>query len=163
MHLEQLTYVIYMTGFGFLALFAGAAIAIQAALNTKLGLMTEDTIFATSIAFLVAFITTSVAFLIFMNGLPNINQLRVVPIYLWFTGGMISAIAVGLFYYLIPKMGVGQMMSFALTGQLLTALLIGHLGWLNLPLKSVQLVHIFGAVLMVLGAVLINWNSSHAG
>lgn len=151
-----------MNLFAFLALVAGAAIAIQAALNTKLGMITNNTFFATSIAFLVAFLTTSVALLIFMNGLPNINTLKSVPVYMWFTGGMISAIGVGLFYFLIPKMGVGQMMSFALTGQLLTAMFISHKGWLNLPEKTIEIQSIIGASLMIIGVILVNWSNSHA-
>lgn len=146
----------------FLALFAGAAIAVQAALNTKLGVMTNDTFFATSVAFLVAFITTSAAFLIFMNGLPNTETIKSIPFYMWFTGGMISALAVGLFYFLIPKMGVGQMMSFALTGQLITAMLISHKGWLNLPEKPIEFQSIIGALLMIIGVILVNWSNSHA-
>ncbi|GHF96224.1 DMT family transporter [Thalassotalea marina] len=151
-----------MNAFAFLALFAGAAIAVQAALNTKLGVITNNTFFATSVAFLVAFITTCAAFLIFMNGLPNVNTLRSVPVYMWFTGGMISALGVGLFYFLIPKMGVGQMMSFALTGQLITAMIISHQGWLNLPEKPIEIQSIIGAILMIFGVILVNWSKSHA-
>jgi len=100
--------------------------------------------------------------LIFMNGLPNVNTLRSVPVYMWFTGGMISALGVGLFYFLIPKMGVGQMMSFALTGQLITAMIISHQGWLNLPEKPIEIQSIIGAILMILGVILVNWSKSHA-
>jgi len=38
---------------------------------------------------------------------PQMADIKSVPVYLWFSGGALSAFGVGMFYYLIPKMGGG--------------------------------------------------------
>ena len=116
----------------------------------------------TSIAFLFSLIFTVSAMLLFAKNYPNLDEVKSVPFYLWFTGGALSAFAVGMFYYLIPKMGIGSMMSYALSGQLLIAIIASHLGWFDLPVKPINIVKIIGAILLIVGVLLINWESSYA-
>ncbi|GAB6147223.1 DMT family transporter [Desulfocicer niacini] len=59
---------------------------------------------------------------------PQAEAIRSVPFYLWFLGGALSSFGVAMFYYLTPKMGVGPMMSYALTAQLLIAITASHFG-----------------------------------
>ncbi|WGL15020.1 DMT family transporter [Microbulbifer bruguierae] len=80
-----------------------------------------------------------------------------VPIHLWF-GGFLSAFGVGMFYFLIPRMGVGQMMSFALTGQILVAMLCSHFGWFDLPARAITQSRGLGVLALVAGIILINWD-----
>ncbi len=51
------------------------------------------------------------------------------------------------------------MMSYALTGQLLIALLASHFGWFNLPIKSIDTIKTIGAILLIIGVVFINWRT----
>jgi len=145
-----------------LALVAGAAIAIQATMNAQLGVLLKNSMMGTTIAFLFSFIFTISAMLLSARNYPNLAEVKLVPLYLWFTGGALSAFGVGMFYYLIPKMGVGPMMSFALSGQILIAIIASHLGWFNLPIKPINTFKIIGAILLIGGVLLINWESSYA-
>ena len=79
-----------------------------------------------------------------------------IPIYLWFSGGLLAATGVGLFYYLIPRMGLGPMMSYALTGQLIIAIISSHYGWFELPIKPLTLSRSTGVIALIVGIVLIN-------
>jgi len=79
-----------------------------------------------------------------------------VPLYLWFSGGLLSAIGVALFYWLIPQMGAGAMISCAMYGQIILALLAGHYGWFNLPEKPLTLQTIVGCISLIIGVWLIN-------
>ena len=151
-----------MTYLSFLALAAGAAIAMQATMNAQLGVLLKSSMMGTSIAFLFSLIFTVSAMLLFAKNYPNLDEVKSVPFYLWFTGGALSAFAVGMFYYLIPKMGIGSMMSYALSGQLLIAIIASHLGWFDLPVKPINIVKIIGAILLIVGVLLINWESSYA-
>lgn len=151
-----------MTYLSFLALAAGAAIAIQATMNAQLGVLLKSSMMGTTIAFLFSLIFTVSAMLLSAKNYPNLDDIKSVPFYLWFTGGALSAFAVGMFYYLIPKMGIGSMMSYALSGQILIAILASHLGWFDLPVKSINIAKITGAILLVVGVLLINWESSYA-
>lgn len=50
----------------------------------------------------------------------------------------------------------GLMMSFALTGQLLVAVIAGHYGWFDLPIKPLSLMRIIGVFALLSGVILIN-------
>ena len=102
-----------------LALVAGAAIAIQATMNAQLGVLLKSTMLGTGVAFLFSCVFTVLVMVLSTKQYPQIADIKSVPLYLWFSGGALSAFGVGIFYYLIPKMGVGSMMSYALSGQIL--------------------------------------------
>ncbi|NTS78824.1 DMT family transporter [Catenovulum sp. SM1970] len=146
-----------MSYFAILALVAGACIAIQAAMNAELGQILQSSLLATCIAFATSFflMLILIALIAPERLLLSYQTIKQVPWYLWFSG-VFSVIGVGSFYYLIPKMGVGNMMSFALTGQLVFAVVISHFAWFNSPLQSISLYKIIGALLLILGVVLIN-------
>lgn len=144
-----------------LAFIAGAAIAIQASMNAQLGVLLKSSIVGTSIAFLVSCIFTIAAMMLSTKHCPQISDIKSVPIYLWFTGGALSATGVGLFYYLIPKMGMGSMMSYALSGQILVAIVASHFGWFNLPEKPLDLIKAIGAIALISGVVLLNLDSNN--
>ncbi|MGJ8693582.1 MAG: DMT family transporter [Thalassotalea sp.] len=145
-----------MSIFVLLAIAAGAAIAIQATMNAQLGVVLKNSILATGIAFLLSLLITLLVMLITTKQYPNLSEIKAVPIYLW-CGGALSAFGVGMFYYLIPKMGAGSMMSYALTGQILIAIVASHFGWFNLPIKSIDSIKTIGAALLIIGVLLINW------
>ena len=140
-----------------LALLAGAAIAAQASMNAQLGVLLESSLIGTTIAFSCSFLFTLVAVIASTKHYPQAEVIRSIPIYLWFTGGALSAFGVAMFYYLIPKMGVGPMMSYALTGQILIAIIASHFGWFDLPVKQLNAVKFAGVVALINGAILINW------
>lgn len=139
-----------------IALLAGAAISIQAAMNAQLGSLLRNPFLAACIAFCSSLVFTILIILFKTREYPSIEMLKSVPVYLWFSGGMLSAFGISMFYYLIPKMGMGSMMSFALTGQLIIAIIISHFGWFALPEKSLTLGKLVGVIALIIGIILIN-------
>lgn len=139
-----------------LALSAGAAIAIQAGMNARLGVVLGNSMLGTSIAFAVACLASLVVLVLQRSELPTLGQVGRVPAYLWW-GGVISAFGVGLFYFLIPKMGVGPMMSFALTGQIVFAVICSHFGWFEQPVHPVNTTRLVGLIVLIAGVSLIYW------
>lgn len=138
------------------ALLAGAAIATQASMNARLGVLLHSSLWATAIAFGVSCLVTLMTMLVTTQQLPNWSAASTVPVYLWFSGGMLAALGVGLFYFLIPKMGIGPMMSYALTGQLLIAIASSHFGWFELPVKPITISRTIGVLALIIGIALIN-------
>ena len=139
-----------------LALTAGAAIAIQAGLNARLGVLLDNALYASAAAFFFSFLFICVV-LVSTTGLSfNAETLKGIPFYLWFAGASLSAYGVGMMYHLIPQAGVGTVMSYALTGQLVTAMLISHFGLFQLPADPVSGVKIVGIVSLIIGVTLIN-------
>lgn len=148
-----------MNLFTVIAFTAGAAIATQMAMNAHLGSLLKNPLLATCVAFLASVTFTLIAMLVNTRSYPSVDILRSVPVHLWFGGGLLSAFGISTFYYLIPKMGMGSMMSCALSGQLVIAVAASHFGWFNAPIKPIDSNKILGLVALVSGVVLINWNA----
>ncbi|WP_010323740.1 DMT family transporter [Marinobacterium stanieri] len=142
-----------------LALSAGGAIAIQAGMNARLGVELGSTMLGTGIAFAVACLVSLLVVVVQRAGVPSVDRLQSVPLYLW-GGGIISAFGVGMFYFLIPRMGVGPMMSFALTGQIVLAVIASHYGWFDQPVKPMNVTRLIGLVVLVAGVSLIYWEKA---
>jgi len=145
-----------------LAMGAGAAITVQATMNAQLGVLLKSSMLGTSIAFLFSCVFTVLAMVLWSKQYPQLTDMKAVPLYLWFSGGAFSAFGVGMFYYLIPKMGVASMMSYALSGQIIVATIVSHFGWFDLPLKPISLLKISGIIALIIGMLLINWESNYA-
>lgn len=139
-----------------LALLAGAAIATQASMNARLGVLLQSSMTATAVVFAMSCLFTLLATTFMTQHYPGPQLVKSVPLYLWFSGGALAAIGVGLFYFLIPKMGIGAMMSYALAGQLLVAVVSSHFGWFELPLKPLNVTRMLGVVALIAGIFLIN-------
>jgi len=139
------------------AVLAGAAIATQSGLNSQLGVLLKNPLIATTIAFSFSALFTLIALLAFTKNYPQLADIKVVPAYLWFSGSFFSAFGVAMFFYLAPKMGVGSMMSYALSGQIVVAIISSHFGWFDLPLKPITALKLLGVVALIGGILLINW------
>ncbi len=139
-----------------LALIAGAAIAAQANMNAQLGLLLKSSLIATAFAFFSSFTFSAIGMIVILRSYPSVELLRQVPVYLWFSGGLLSASGIAAFYWLLPKMGAGPMFSSALSGQLLFALIAGHYGWFGLPMSPITGLKIIGGLSLLFGIVLIH-------
>ncbi|BBN83955.1 membrane protein [Pseudoalteromonas sp. A25] len=139
-----------------LAIFAGAAIALQASMNAQLGALLKNPILATVCAFTFSAVFSFFALSASNYSIPSAKVITHVPWYLWGVGGIFSALGVGLCYFLIPKMGVGNVMSLVLGGQLIMAMVIAHFGWFNAPQVSISLQKMLGISAMIIGLVLVN-------
>lgn len=144
------------TLFPLLAFFAGVAIAVQASLSAQLGVLLRNPLFAAASVFLFSFIFTLVLFFFSVKETPEISNIKSVPKYLWFSGGLLSALSLGTVYWLIPKVGASPIISSVLSGQLALALIAGHFGWFQLPETPITHTKVIGALMLILGVVFIN-------
>jgi transporter family-2 protein len=136
-------------------------------MNAKLGVLLKSAMMGTSVAFFVSCVFAVLAMLISATvfstkQVPQMADIKSVPVYLWFSGGALSAFGVGRFYYLIPNMGVGSMMSYALSGQILIAIVASHFGWFELPVKPITLLKMVGVLSLVTGVLILNWEPRYA-
>lgn len=139
-----------------LAFSGGVFLAVQGGLNAQLGVLLKNPLLASVVAF-----STSALFAVLAVGLsvrdfPTVQEIREVPLYLWFAGGLCSAIGIGLYYYTIPKLGIATMISFGLSGQLIYAVIAGHFGWFGLPVEPIDFKRVLGVAAMIAGILLIN-------
>lgn len=140
-----------------LAFTGGVFLAVQGGLNAQLSVLLKHPLLGA----LVAFFGSAVFALLFVTlgvrTIPTWHQIREVPYYLWFAGGLFSLLGISLYYYTIPRLGVSTMISLGLSGQLAFAVIAGHFGWFGLPQEPINLQRLLGVLAMVTGIVLINW------
>lgn len=82
-----------------------------------------------------------------LNGLSSVN-----PIML--TAGAIGATLVFGIAWLIPQVGAGPFTIALLVGQLVSAMVLSHFGWLGSPKQPVATANLIGVVVMIVGIVL---------
>ena len=139
------------------AFVVGIMVVIQGGLNSRLGVMLNNSLLATSVALTMSASITVMAAIITIRQFPTIQQMKLIPSHLWFTGGVLSFIAVSLFYYIIPRLGLSTAVTFGLAGQLLFAAIASHFGWFNLPLEPLSIKKIIGLMVMLLSVILIKY------
>lgn len=139
-----------------LAILGGVFLAAQGGFNSKLGVLLKNPLLASLVAFFSSTIFAMVFVLISIKNPPNWADIKQIPIYLWFTGGLFSVLGISLYYYTIPKLGISTMISLGLFGQIAFSILAGHFGWLNLPIEPITFKRGLGLIIMMSGIILIN-------
>ncbi|QQE13045.1 DMT family transporter [Planctomycetota bacterium] len=141
-----------------IAFIGGVCLAAQGGLNAHLGVLLKHPLLASVIAFLSSSIIAIVLtfFVLSTKHIPSLTELKQIPPYLWFAGGLFSVLGISLYYYTIPKLGISTMISLGLCGQLVFSVIAGHFGWLNLPVEPITLKKIIGISAMIAGILLVN-------
>lgn len=139
-----------------LAFVGGIFLAIQGSYNAHLGVLLKNPFLASVMAFFFSTIFAVIVAAISLKELPDRETVRHIPFYLWFIGGLFCVMGISLYYYTIPRLGISNMISLGLCGQLIFALIAGHFGWLNLPTEPITLKRVAGIISMIAGILLVN-------
>lgn len=140
-----------------LLLIAGMSafvIPFQAIINSRLGKLTENPLFAAVVSFSGGTLALSVILMIWSRGLPKIPHGVQIPGYLYI-GGLLGAVYVTTALTLVPKIGTANFIAATIVGQLLMSITIDHLGILGVAQSPVSATKIAGAILLVAGMLLI--------
>jgi bacterial/archaeal transporter family-2 protein len=91
---------------------------------------------------------------VFIRPLPTVAGIAGMP---WWAplGGIIGAVAVVAGLLFIGTVGAGTYAALTVTANLITSILIDHFGWLGVPPHPITLARAIGAVVLVIGVVLI--------
>jgi transporter family-2 protein len=141
-------------GFAFVV---GAGLAAQAAVNTGLREYVGGPVIAAAVSFLVGLIFLLVVALI-AGAASGVSPLRLAAAPWWaWVGGVIGAIYILASIVLTPKVGVGVVISLAVAGQLVGALIIDQFGLFGLPAHQLSPLRAVGVALLICGAVLVRF------
>lgn len=136
-----------------LVMVAGVMIAVQAPTNALLGKAGGSPVLAALISFVVGTLALTAAWLASGNR-PAASAFAGLPWYAWI-GGLYGAFFVGAAAFAAPRIGLASLVTIAITGQIVAALLLDHYGALGLPREPVNIGRIAGALLVVGGVVLV--------
>ncbi len=136
-----------------MALALGAILPMQAAINARLAKTAGSSVMAAFISFAVG----TIALLIFLI-ITGQFQFRFIssssPWWIW-TGGLMGTFFVAGIVMLLPRLGVTLSFSLVLAGQMFAAILFDQFGWLGVTVREISPGKIIGAVLLIIGVVLI--------
>ena len=139
----------------FLTLLTGALLPVQAILNTRLGKQTGGPLMGSLLSFTVGLICLLVLNLVTnTSAVINLKPATVMPWYIWL-GGFLGAIFVGYITWVNQQQGVALTFALVVSGQVFCSLVIVLFGLLGSAVRTITLEKIIGAVLIIVGIVLI--------
>ena len=136
------------------ALFVGALLPIQAALNSKMGKTINNPIAAAFISFVVGTIALCFYLLITKQSFYFQTAYKQAPWYAWL-GGLLGTFYVAASIIILPRLGVALTFSLVIFGQLLIALIMDHFGVLGVEIRTINFYRILGVLFLIAGVVLI--------
>jgi len=132
------------------AVAVGAVIPIQGALNARLGAALVHPMQATLVSYIGGTIACIVALLVAQASLPDWKRVTGIDWYLY-CGGFLGVIFVSGMLYLMPKVGIANMLAAAILGQLVMSLIFDHFGFFGGLIIEVTPSRIIGVLLLLLG------------
>ena len=138
-----------------LALAAGAFVPLQTGANAFLTKGLGNGMLSTLIVFLVAAVSSMIVLAFQRPSIPSFNQLAEIPLYAWSVGGVLGTAYIFILIYTAPKLGMATVVGLVVLGQMLMGLLMDHYGWLGLSIHVFSWKRLAGALLMVVGLLII--------
>jgi bacterial/archaeal transporter family-2 protein len=136
-------------------LLAAMLLPVQAAVNAQLARALGNPVAATAVSFGAGFCLLVLLCLVVFRELPPLAQIARIPPWLFFTGGTLGVIYLVGNVVLVPRLGAATLFTFAIAGQLTCALLLDQFGLLGLAVREISLGRVAGAVLVLVGAVMV--------
>ena len=136
-----------------LIFLAGAMTAAQPPTNAVLARASGSVIFAAFLSFAVGTLAL-IAVALATQPRLSIGALREVPWWAWL-GGFYGAFFVAAGAFAAPRIGVASLITIAVAGQLLAALLIDHFGGFGMTATPISLGRVMGVLLVVAGVLLV--------
>ncbi len=137
-----------------IALGAGCVIAVQAAINSRLGKELGHPALATLSSFATGTVLILAYCLIVRAQIPQASTLLHVPAWAWL-GGALGAFYVAAVVITTPKLGVGAMAGLTVAGQMVMALALDHFGLLGLERHPISPGRLLGMALLIAGVALL--------
>jgi len=138
---------------GALAVIVGGLIPVQAATNAAMSRVIGSVAITSLTLFGIGFVVVAVLAIVIRVPLPSLEALWRVPAYGWL-GGFIVASYVIAITFLAPRLGVGNAIRLVVTGQILAAVVIDHVGAFGAIVQRLTMGRAIGAVLMIIGVIL---------
>ena len=88
------------------------------------------------------------------RSVPELGPIASAPWWMW-TGGLLGAFVVCASVVLTPRLGAATTIGVFLTGQVVASIVIDHFGLLGVQVQSASFARIGGALLIVVGVVIV--------
>jgi bacterial/archaeal transporter family-2 protein len=136
------------------ALVAGAAIALQAGVNTELARWVGSPIRASFVSFVVGAVALGLLSAAILKPLPSGSRLADAPWWAW-VGGLLGAFYVVGSVVTAPRLGAATLVAAVIAGQIVSSLLIDQFGWVGFREHPVSAGRLAGVALVFAGVALV--------
>jgi transporter family-2 protein len=144
-----------------LALAAGMALPIQAAINSRLGdVLGQQPVLSALVSFSVGTLSLILVSVFMVDwgavqqNLPNVGFNSGINHWWQWIGGMLGAFVVFTTIFLAPKIGVANTAFLMILGQVLMGMVVDSNGWFGIAIKPIHWSKFVGAAVMLIGASL---------
>jgi transporter family-2 protein len=137
-----------------MALLAGFTMPTQAGINLQLTDWTKNAVTSAFISFFVGTLVLLGYLVATQAQRPDMGQISSLKWWHW-SGGFFGAYIVSMSIFLAPKLGATTMMALFMAGQMFLSIIFDHYGVLGFPVQQASPLRILGALLLVVGVVLI--------
>lgn len=136
------------------ALGLGAAFGLYLPMNSLTARLVASPFLANIAFFGFGLLTAIILALLAGNRTGDLVRFAAVPWWMYMAGILSGLMIVGS-AFLIPRIGPGPFFVFFIAGQVMTGVLIGHMGWFRVVPDAVTLKSLAGIGLVILGAGLV--------
>jgi transporter family-2 protein len=137
-----------------LGIASGFGLTLQVGMNSRLRTVLQNANSAALVSFLVGTLGLIALLVVMRAPMPARDTLAAVPLWAWF-GGLMGAFYVAISTVVASQLGTTSLLALALLGQLATALVADHFGWMGLPEHPITLTRLAGVALLGAGVWLI--------
>jgi transporter family-2 protein len=147
----------------FVALLAGTAIPLQAAINGRLRLELGSSVTAAALAsFLIGTILLALLAATQTGALRSLSALPKLPPW-QLLGGPLGAAFIFAVTFLTPRLGLAAVLSLVIAGQILTSIGFDHIGFLGAVQQKITWSKVIGAALIIAGVIVVNYGDQLRG
>ena len=138
-----------------LGVVAGLGLTVQVGMNSQLRKVLQSANLAALVSFTVGTLALIALIFVMRTPMPARDTIAAVPVWAWL-GGLLGAFYVATSTIVAAELGATTLLGLALAGQLATALVVDHFGWLGLPENPITWTRIAGVALVGAGVWLVS-------
>ena len=127
---------------------------VQFAVNGEMRGAVGGPVLAAAISFVVGTLVLLVVVLMAREGVPSFSNLAGAPWWAW-AGGFLGAFYITASINLTPRLGAVTTVGFIIAGQVVMSVVVDRFGLLDLPVRLITFPKLGGAILVIVGAVLV--------
>lgn len=136
-----------------LMLFIGFILTLHLTMNAQVGVILKNAKMGNAIFWTIGAVTAIIIGLISWES-EVFARAKDVPVWL-FTAGAMGAMLVFGIAWAMPQIGAGSAFVLMIAGQVITGMVISHLGAFGSPVEHISAMKIFGALLLICGVGLV--------
>jgi transporter family-2 protein len=138
---------------GALAVIVGALIPVQAATNAAMSRVLGSVAITSLVLFAIGFVVVAAWAIVIRVPLPSLESLRHMPPYGYCSGFIVASYVISI-TFLAPRLGVGNAIRLVVSGQIVAAVIIDHVGLFGAVVQRLTMGRAIGVVLMIIGVIL---------